>query len=78
MRKLLCTCGEVPLSEAEADQIIALADPRGTGRISVEAFKGLPCWVPPKVTPAQISARRRGTPAPDLTGRSVDLDPSSS
>jgi len=43
LRELMTTCGD-PLNESEVNSLIELADPEGTGSITREQFKRLPCW----------------------------------
>ena len=45
--KLLMGAGEAPLKAHEWAEMKALMDPKETGRVSVKAFKSLPCWAPP-------------------------------
>ena len=45
--KLLMGAGEKPLIAAEWAEMKQLMDPKGTGRVSVKAFRDLPCWAPP-------------------------------
>lgn len=63
MRELLTTLGESPLSQKDMDQIVALADPKGSGRVSLETFRSLPCWQVPtnladKLSPGGGAKRR--------------------
>jgi len=58
IRELLGSQGEKPLDQAEMDALIALADPRGTGRVPVEDFLALDCWVPPPLTEAMLKESR--------------------
>ena len=57
MRELLTTLGEAPLDQKEMDQIIALADPKGSGRVSVETFRNLPCWQAPSLSKSPVKRR---------------------
>jgi hypothetical protein len=50
MRELLTTLGESPLDQKEMDQIVALADPKGSGRVSLETFRSMPCWQVPSLS----------------------------
>ena len=54
LREMLCVHGEEPLSEAEWAELVKMADPDGTGKVSGEAFKAMPCWETPP------EARRAG------------------
>ena len=51
--KLLMGAGEKPLIAAEWAEMKQLMDPKGTGRVSVKAFRDLPCWAPHCCCPPQ-------------------------
>jgi len=62
MRSLLCGSGEAPLNEDEWAQFLRVADPNGTGKVSTDAFKAMPCWAPPSaellLSPRSAAKRR--------------------
>ena len=62
VRSLLCGSGEAPLNEDEWAQFLRVADPNGTGKVSTDAFKAMPCWAPPSaellLSPRSAAKRR--------------------
>jgi len=52
MRELLGNHGDIKLKVDELDDLIKMADPTGSGRVSSQAFKALPCWQPPPIDEA--------------------------
>ena len=44
LRVQLMNKGRIRLQPGELDEIIKLADPTGTGRVTLEQLKGMPCW----------------------------------
>ena len=55
--------GEKPLIAAEWAEMKQLMDPKGTGRVSVKAFRDLPCWAPPDLPGRELlrAPKRQGT-----------------
>lgn len=84
MREYLTTIGEAPLDASEVDQIVAMADPKGTGRMTTETFRTLPCWQPPPMTESSMKAAsilggssRPGTALAEGSSRNQDATGSS-
>jgi len=46
LRHKLMNCGE-KMSSEEVDEFMEMADEDGSGQISLDEFKKLPCWLPP-------------------------------
>lgn len=44
IREMLTTTGEVRLSDAEVDELLALADPSRSGKVRMADLQNLPCW----------------------------------
>lgn len=47
MRSYLSGMGERPMTAPELAEFVRMADPHGTGMVSMEDFLALPCWEPP-------------------------------
>lgn len=44
IRQMLTTTGDVRLSDAEVDELLALADPSSSGEVRMADLQSLPCW----------------------------------
>jgi len=47
VRELLTTAGDLHLSDAEVDELLALADPSGSGHVTLQRLERLECWYRP-------------------------------
>lgn len=62
IRGLMTTAGE-PLTQAECDEFLRLADPNGDGKISYEEFKNMECWKIPDTTVRRPPPKRQADAA---------------
>ena len=56
-------CPWQPLTQAECDEFLRLADPNGDGKISYEEFKNMECWKIPDTTVRRPPPKRQADAA---------------